>query len=102
MKKYLRFAENYILLLASATLGLFLLLFAPRDGGVSETENRALQAFPELKGCRNRTRRERAETQRRTPATAAKAVRAAATVSSAIITTTVIPTTLSKCRSTAL
>ena len=49
MKKYLRFAENYILLLASATLGLFLLLFAPKDGGVSETENRALQAFPELK-----------------------------------------------------
>ena len=47
MKKYLRFAENYILLLASATLGLFLLLFAPKDGGVSETENRALQAFPE-------------------------------------------------------
>ena len=49
MKKYLRFAENYILLLASATLGLFLLFFAPKDGGVSETENRALQAFPELK-----------------------------------------------------
>ena len=49
MKKYLRFAENYILLLASATLGLFLLLFAPKDGGVSETENRARQAFPELK-----------------------------------------------------
>ena len=47
MKKYLRFAENYILLLASATLGLFLLLFAPKDGGVSETENRALQPFPE-------------------------------------------------------
>ena len=34
MKKYLRFAENYILLLASATLGLFLLLFAPKDGVV--------------------------------------------------------------------
>ncbi len=49
MKKYLRFAENYILLLASAPLGLFLLFFAPKDGGVSETENRALQAFPELK-----------------------------------------------------
>ena len=48
MKKYLRFAENYILLLASLTLGLFLLLFAPKEGGVSETENRRLQSFPEL------------------------------------------------------
>ena len=47
MKNYLRFAENYVLLLASATLGLFLLLFAPKDGGVSERENRTLQAFPE-------------------------------------------------------
>ncbi len=48
MNKYLRFAENYILLLASLTLGLFLLLFAPKEGGVSETENRYLQPFPEL------------------------------------------------------
>ena len=48
MKKYLRFAENYILLLASVTLGLFLLFFAPKEGGISESENRALQAFPEL------------------------------------------------------
>lgn len=48
MKKYLRFTENYILLLASLTLGLFLLLFAPKEGGVSETENRMLQAFPKL------------------------------------------------------
>ena len=47
MNKYLRLAENYILLLASLTLGLFLLLFAPKDGGVSEAENRYLQAFPE-------------------------------------------------------
>ena len=47
MKNYLRLAENYALLLASLTLGLFLLLFAPKDGGVSETENRRLQAFPE-------------------------------------------------------
>ena len=47
MKRYLRLAENYIVLLASLTLGLFLLLFAPKDGGVSETENRRLQAFPE-------------------------------------------------------
>lgn len=50
MKKYLRFAENYILLLASLTLGLFLLFFAPKEGGVSETENRMLQAFPMLSG----------------------------------------------------
>ena len=50
MNRYLRFAENYILLLASLTLGLFLLLFAPKDGGVSETENRTLQPFPELSG----------------------------------------------------
>lgn len=49
MKKYLRFAENYILLLACLTLGLFLLLFADRSGGVSETENRTLQPFPELR-----------------------------------------------------
>ena len=48
MKKYLRFAENYIVLLASLTLGLFLLLFADKSGGVSETENRMLQPFPEL------------------------------------------------------
>ena len=48
MKKYLRFAENYILLLASLTLGLFLLFFAPKDGGVSDAEMRMLQAFPEL------------------------------------------------------
>lgn len=48
MKKYLRFAENYILLLGSLTLGLFLLLFADRSGGVSESENRTLQPFPEL------------------------------------------------------
>ena len=48
MNRYLRLAENYILLLASLTLGLFLLLFAPKDGGVSEAENRYLQAFPEL------------------------------------------------------
>ena len=46
MKQLLRFAENYILLLASLTLGLYLLLFAPKEGGVSETENRRLQAFP--------------------------------------------------------
>ena len=49
MKKYLRFAENYILLLGCLTLGLFLLLFADRSGGVSETENRTLQPFPELR-----------------------------------------------------
>ena len=48
MNKYLRLAENYILLLASLTLGLFLLLLAPKEGGVSETENRYLQSFPEL------------------------------------------------------
>ena len=48
MKKYLRFAENYILLRASLTLGLYLLLLAPKDGAVSETENRRLQSFPEL------------------------------------------------------
>lgn len=48
MNRYLRLAENYILLLASLTLGLFLLFFAPKDGGVSETENRYLQSFPEL------------------------------------------------------
>ena len=48
MNRYLRLAENYILLLASLTLGLFLLFFADRSGGVSETENRQLQAFPEL------------------------------------------------------
>ena len=48
MKKYLRFAENYILLLGCLTLGLFLLLFADHAGGVSETENRTLQPFPEL------------------------------------------------------
>ncbi|MBR2582299.1 MAG: hypothetical protein IKD61_02780, partial [Oscillospiraceae bacterium] len=48
MKKYLRFAENYILLLASLTLGLFLLFFAPKEGGVSDTEMRMLQSFPKL------------------------------------------------------
>ena len=48
MNRYLRLAENYILLLASLTLGLYLLLLAPKDGGVSETENRRLQSFPEL------------------------------------------------------
>ncbi len=46
MKKYLRFAENYILLLASLTLGLYLLFFAPKDGGVSDAEMRMLQSFP--------------------------------------------------------
>ncbi|MBR0207508.1 MAG: hypothetical protein IJQ43_01265 [Oscillospiraceae bacterium] len=48
MKKYLRFAENYILLLASLTLGLYLLFFAPKDGGVSDTEMRMLQSFPQI------------------------------------------------------
>ena len=48
MKKYLRFAENYILLLASLTLGLYLLFFAPKDGGVSDAEMRMLQPFPRL------------------------------------------------------
>ena len=48
MNRYLRLAENYILLLASLTLGLYLLFLAPKDGGVSETENRYLQSFPEL------------------------------------------------------
>ena len=38
-----------ILLLGCLTLGLFLLLFADRSGGVSETENRTLQPFPELR-----------------------------------------------------
>ena len=47
MRKDLRLAENYILLLASLTLGLFLLFFADRSGGVSEEENRMLQPFPE-------------------------------------------------------
>ena len=51
MNKYLRFAENYILLLASLTLGLFLLFFAPKDGGVSEEENRRLRSFPELRAA---------------------------------------------------
>lgn len=49
MKKYLRFAENYILLLGCLTLGLFLLFFADHSGGVSESENRSLQPFPELR-----------------------------------------------------
>ena len=48
MKKILLFAENYILLLASLTLGLFLLLLADKAGGFSEKENRNLQPFPEL------------------------------------------------------
>ena len=48
MKKTLLFAENYILLLASLTLGLFLLLFADKTGGFSAGENRNLQPFPEL------------------------------------------------------
>ena len=45
MKKILLFAENYILLLASLTLGLFLLLLADKAGGFSEKENRNLQPF---------------------------------------------------------
>ncbi len=48
MKINLRLAEFYLLLLASLTLGLFVLLFAPREGGVSETENRRLQPFPAM------------------------------------------------------
>ena len=48
MKKTLLFAENYILLLASLTLGLFLLLFADKAGGFSEKENRDLQTFPAM------------------------------------------------------
>ena len=48
MKKILLFAENYILLLTSLTLGLFLLLLADKAGGFSEKENRNLQPFPEL------------------------------------------------------
>lgn len=48
MKKILLFAENYILLLASLTLGLSLLLLTDKAGGFSEKENRTLQSFPEL------------------------------------------------------
>lgn len=48
MKKYFRFAENYILLLASLTLGLYLLFLAPKEARVSESENRMLQAFPKV------------------------------------------------------
>ena len=48
MRKKLSFALMYICLLASLTLGGYLLLFAPREGALSESENRMLRSFPAL------------------------------------------------------
>ena len=48
MKKHLYFAENCIFVFCLLALGLYALVFAPREARVSERENRMLSAFPEL------------------------------------------------------
>ena len=51
MKNRLSFALIYICLLASLTLGGYLVLLAPKEGALSESENRMLRSFPALTGA---------------------------------------------------